>query len=97
MRWLLFIHRLAFVCNVFFVLAVSLQLGRLFRNPDAEAIVLILGFFMAGVLNPFANLSVLFLFFTQREKISGLPKWLLIVNFVFFVLQLIYFFQLHAQ
>lgn len=97
MRRLLFLLRLALVCNVFFAVAVTLQLTRWFRNQDAEATVLIIGFFMAGIINPLANLCCLFLFFKDREKFRQLPKGWLIINFIFFVAQLIYFFQLHAQ
>jgi hypothetical protein len=96
MRWLLFLSRLAFICNVFFLLAVSLQLTRWFHNQDAEALVIIIGYFLVALINPLANICSLFLFVNNKTKLSVVPRWLLISNFVFLILQLIYLINLNG-
>jgi len=96
MRWLLFLSRLAFICNVFFLLAVSLQLMRWFQNQDVEAYVIIIGYFMVGLINPLANFSCLFLFLNNRARLKVVPTWLLLANFVFFILQIIYLIYLNG-
>ncbi|HEU4902856.1 MAG TPA: hypothetical protein VFT06_08690 [Flavisolibacter sp.] len=96
MRWLLFLSRLAFICNVFFLLAVSLQLTRWFHNQDAEALVIIIGYFLVALINPLANICSLFLFFNNKTKLFVVPRWLLISNFVFLILQLIYLINLNG-
>jgi hypothetical protein len=96
MRWLLFLSRLAFLCNVFFLLAVSLQLTRWFQNQDAEAFVIIIGYFMVAFINPIANFCSLFVFFNRRSALRVVPQWLLVSNFVFFILQIIYLFYLNG-
>ena len=96
MRWLLFLSRLAFICNVFFVLAVSLQLTRWFQNEDAEATIIIIGYFMAAIINPVANISCLFLLVYRKSSLDIVPRWLLLSNFVFLILQLIYLLYLNG-
>jgi hypothetical protein len=96
MRWLLFLSRLAFICNVFFLLAVSLQLTRWFQNQDAEALVIIIGYFMVAIINPLANFCCLFLFLNNRQQVSVVPRWLLVANFVFFVVQILYIINLNG-
>ena len=97
MRWLLFLSRLAFICNVVFLVAVSLQLVKWFQNRDAEALVITIGYFMAILLNPAANLCCLLLFFINMQKLSIVPLWLRIANFIFLLLQLYYLYHLNAK
>jgi hypothetical protein len=60
------------------------------RNGDLQATIFVIGFLMAAVLNPIANLWAIFLFFTNRNKLQAVPKWLLLSNAAFLVAQLIY-------
>ena len=97
MRWLLFLSRLAFLCNCFFLLAVSLQFGRWFQNQDAEATTIIIGYFMSVLLNPAAILCYLILFFRNRQPLLAIPRWLMLANGLFLLLQIFYIFHLNAQ
>ena len=97
MRWLLFLSRLAFICNVFFLLAVSLQLFRWFQNQDAEATVIILGYVMVLFFNPVANLCYLFLFFRSPAKLQAVPKWVMVANALFLLFQILYIIFLHDR
>ncbi len=97
MRWLLFLSRLAFICNVFFALAVSLQLGRWFQNMDAEATIIIIGYFMVALINPAANLCYFVLLGINRSKLLIVPIWLLIANFIFLLLQIFYILHLNGK
>lgn len=97
MRWLLFLSRLAFICNCFFLLAVSLQLTRWFQNQDAEATTIIIGYFMSVLLNPAAIICYLILFIRNKPKLAFIPTWLIIANTLFLFLQIFYIFHLNAQ
>lgn len=97
MRWLLFLSRVAFVCNCFFLVALSLQFGRWFKNEDAESLVIILGYFMSVPLNAVAVVCYLLFSVRHRHKLSAVPRWLRIANCVFLVLQLFYIRHLNAQ
>lgn len=96
MRRLLFLSRLAFICNVFFLLAVSLQLTRWFQNQDAEALVIIIGYFLVALINPIANFCYFYLLLGNRERLQVVPSWLSVSNFVFFILQIIYLLYLNG-
>ncbi len=97
MRWLLILSRLAFICNAFFLLAVSLQVLQWFRNEDAEATIIILGYVMVAVLNPLANLCYLFLLVLYPIKLHNIPRWLLFSNVVFLLLQITYIIYLNDR
>ena len=97
MRWLLFLSRLAFICNCFFLLALSLQFGRWFQNQDAEATTIIIGYFMAILLNPAAVVCYLILFFRNKTLLQIVPRWIMIANILFLFLQAYYVFHLNAQ
>ncbi|MDQ6609326.1 MAG: hypothetical protein M3Y85_05855 [Bacteroidota bacterium] len=97
MRWVLFLSRVAFICNAFFMVAVSLQLMKWFQNQDAEATTIIIGYFMAALLNPAANLCCLILLAGNRKKLAIIPLWLMVANALFLLLQIFYIFHLNGK
>lgn len=97
MRWLSFLSRLAFVCNVFFLVALSLQFGKWFHNEDIESTVLIIGYFMAMLLNPAAVVCYLLFFLFRRSKPHLIPKWLVIANALFLAFQIFYILHLNGR
>jgi hypothetical protein len=97
MRWLLFLSRLALVCNCFFLLALSLQFGRWFQNEDAESTIIIIGYFMSALLNPAALLCYAVLYFRNRAKLRPIPFWLMAVNTIFLVFQVFYILHLNGK
>ena len=96
MRWLLFLSRLSFICNVFFLIALSLQVGRWFQHEVTESTVIIVGYLMVMLLNPVTNLCYLVLLIGSRSKLSIVPFWLLISNFLFLILQIFYILYLNG-
>jgi hypothetical protein len=95
MRWLLFLSRLAFVCNVFFLLAFSLQLGNWLTNPDITAIIAIIGYVMVVLFNPLVNLCYLVLFLVRKKFWAVVPLWLVTANILFLVMQIFYILYLN--
>lgn len=89
MRRLLFLSRVALICNVFFLLAVSLQLANWLQNIDLVALIVMLGYLMVAIVNPLVNLLILLLLLIRR-RLPLIPTWLIIVNFLFLVLQILY-------
>lgn len=97
MRWLLFLSRLAFICNSLFLVAVSLQFSRWFKDQQLEATLIITGYFMAMLLNPAAILCYGLLALNNRPKLSLIPRWLIVANCIFLLLQIFYLFYLNEQ
>jgi hypothetical protein len=88
MRWLLFLSRVAFICNLFFLLAISLQMSNWLQQQDMVATIVLVGYFMVAIFNPLVIL--LYLVAAVRRRLSSVPAWLVIANFIFLFLQLAY-------
>lgn len=91
MKLLRFLSRIAFICNLFFLLTVMMHWSTLFQNEAVVAVIIILGYFLAVfVFNPLVTILYSILLLRRRNLFAIVPKWLVITNFVFLLLQLIY-------
>jgi hypothetical protein len=91
MQTIKFLSRVAFICNICFLLTLVLIW---INHPPEGAIVsliIILGYFLAFLFNGMANLCYGFLLIIRRFRLREIPFWLIIVNFLFLILQLILF------
>jgi hypothetical protein len=95
MRWLLFFSRVAFICNLFFVVAFTLQMSNWIKNHDLAELVIIIGYALAFLCNPFVNLSYLFVRIFRKTGLKPIPQWLITSNILFLLIQLLYFFYLN--
>ena len=89
MRFVLFLSRIAFVCNLFFLAAVLLRMLPAANNGITVSTAVIVGYFLVALFNPLVNLIYLVLLIRKKLFIS-LPRWLVIANFIFLLLQLQY-------
>jgi hypothetical protein len=89
MQLLGFLSRLAFICNICFLLAATILL--LGHPPEGEIIslIIILGYSMAIVVNGIVNIGYGFSLLTHKSLSHFIPLWLIIANFLFFITQLI--------
>jgi len=87
---LLFLSRIAFICNVFFVLAFTLHLSNWIRNEDITSSILILGYLLGFILNPIVNIVYLLLALFRRKFIPAVPAWLVMGNVMFLLIQIFY-------
>lgn len=91
MRWLLFLSRVAFICNVFFLLTFSLHFHQWISDESLVSTIIVLGYFLAVFLfTPVVNLCYLALYISGRNPVRHVPQWLIVSNMLFLVLQLIY-------
>jgi len=90
MRWLLFLSKLAFICNLLFIPAFILQIKNFTGDPDLSAYIIIIGFVFAILFNPVTNLCYLILFFTNKKMLSIVPAWLIVINILFLFFQIIF-------
>ena len=97
MRWLLFLSRLAFICNVFFLLAFSLQISNWVKDQDLTSYFVIIGYVMGFVLNPLTNLCYFFMGIIARKKLSIVPAWLITANILFLVIDAFYLLYLNHK
>jgi hypothetical protein len=88
MRLLSLLSRVAFICNICFLLASFIQW---LPNPPEGALVsmiILLGYVLAILVNTIVNVGVIILLLSRRLRSGQPPRWLLIVNFIFFAIQL---------
>jgi len=97
MRWILVLSRLAFVCNIFFLLAFSLQLTNWVGDEQLTSTIIIIGFVMSFLLNPVTNFVYLFFLIVSRTKLKIVPAWLIVANALFLVIDAFYLLHLNQR
>lgn len=86
---LLFFCRVAFICNICFVLAWFMQYLPGSEQGHISATILVLGIGVAVLVNIVVLLSFLLMWLRKKSWPEGFPRWLIIANFLFLLLQLI--------
>lgn len=81
-----FFCRVAFICNICFVLAWFMQY---IPDPDGHisATILILGIGIAVMLNLLVLTIFLMVWAQKKRWPEGFPRWLIITNFLFLIVQ----------
>ena len=94
MQSLIFFSRVAFICNVCFVLVWVMRFYPMLKEGQTSqllSVVLILGILIAFLLNILVNGFILALIMRRKGVWKQLPKWLIITNFLFLFPQIILF------
>jgi hypothetical protein len=89
MKLLRLLTKVAFICNICFLLASFVQW--LPNPPEGEmvSVIIILGYVLAILVNLLVNCWLLILLVAGNLKKALVPTWLLIINFLFFIVQLL--------
>jgi len=90
MRWLLFLSRVAFICNLAFLASFVLRVTSWLHNQDVAAFIIISGWVLSVIFNPAVNIIYLFVFWVKRKSLSVVPAWLIVMNILFLMLQLVF-------
>jgi len=97
MRWLLKLSRLAFICNLFFLLAFSIQITNWVREEEITSTIVVIGYVMGFLLNPVTNICYLFTAVIARKKLSIVPAWLIVANVLFLVIDAFYILYINSN
>ncbi|ANE50047.1 hypothetical protein [Flavisolibacter tropicus] len=92
MRWLLFLSRVAFICNLFSVLTLLILWKNIIQLQALVGTIGIMGYVLAIVFNPLVNLLYALFFLFKRSALAVIPGWLMVANFLFLLLQALYIF-----
>jgi hypothetical protein len=95
MKWLSFLSRLAFICNIFFLLAFSLMISRYITNETVVSTILIIGYFLVILFSPLVNLCYLVLFLLRKKFWHFIPSWLITANVMFLLMEIFYILYLN--
>jgi len=97
MRWLLFLSRVAFICNILFLVSFSLRIYDWLGIEEIVSTIVIIGWVLAIIFNPVVNLCYLVIFWLKRQSLSIIPTWLMVMNILFLILQLIFLLLLNIE
>lgn len=95
LKWLLILSRVAFICNICFLIAFSIQMTDWIRNEDISSMIALIGYVMGFILNPFLVVCYFLFFIIARKKLKIVPSWLLTANILFLVIQILYILYLN--
>ena len=100
MRLLRTLARVAFICNICFLLTIAQRylpalpedhfITKL-REGDVGSTILVLAFGVGAIVNILLNLVLLILAIIGRLRRTGIPVWLLVANFLIFIFQVYIF------
>jgi hypothetical protein len=85
------VSRVAFICNICFVLAIILQRTGTHWEGEIVSLIIIMGYVLAVILNVVAALWYLWMRVFGKSSGDRVPHWLILVNFLFLIIQLIVF------
>ena len=74
-----------------------IQLTRMNPNKELEITYIFIWFFLLLLFNPVVNVCYAVLYFSNKAKLTIVPLWLRIANFIFLLLLIFYIFRLNAQ
>jgi hypothetical protein len=100
MRWLKFLSRLAFICGIFFLLALSLLVKNWIKDDNMVSTIITIGYFMGMIIVPFTLLCYLVLWIAGKKPATIVPRWLIIGNMLsllFLLAYIVYVNQHYAQ
>ena len=90
-RWLGFLSKVAFICNLFFGAAVVWHFYSYLQNPEVISTVIILGYLMGFfILNPLVTICYFLLLLRRKNITESVPAWLVIANFIFLVIEVLF-------
>lgn len=91
MRRLLFLSRVAFICNLAFLLSVLLQWKPVVLNEGLVSTIIVTGYFLAPFLfSPVVNLAYAVILLQKKVLTSFVPKWLVLLNVGFLLVQILF-------
>lgn len=91
MRLVAFLSKLALVCNLFFLLTVAIHFYDFMGDNSMASIVIIIGYALAVfIFTPLINIIYIALLALRKKLFDVVPKWLVLTNFFFLILQIIY-------
>jgi hypothetical protein len=91
MRWLSLLSRVAFICNLAFLLSVLMQWKPFVSNQALLSTIVVTGYILGPlVFSPVVNILYAVLLYKKRPLHALVPLWLVWVNFIFLIVQLLF-------
>ena len=95
MAWLRFLSKLAFICGVFFLLALSLLIKPWMEDESLVSTIITIGYFIGLIVVPVTILCYLVFSVVKRSVFKSIPAWLIIANVIFLLVLAVYILYLN--
>lgn len=89
MTKVLFLSRVALLCNACFLVTFLLHFVPAIQNGIITSTIVILGNIVSIVMNVLIHLIYLLLRLIGKSVLAAVPVWILVVNFLFLIFQVI--------
>ncbi|MBA4140763.1 MAG: hypothetical protein H0X70_09725 [Segetibacter sp.] len=89
MRWLLFLSRVALICNLFFIACIFFRYKDVMGDQSLRGFVVVVGWLLAPIITVIANVLFITLFILKKKPQATMPGWLLVFNIIMQIVQLI--------
>ncbi len=89
MRWLLFLARVAFICNLFFIACLFFRYKDVIGDQSLRGFIVVVGWLLAPIITVIANVLFITLFILKKNPQAAIPRWLLVFNIIMQIAQLI--------
>jgi hypothetical protein len=89
MRWLLFLARVAFICNLFFIACVYFRYSGTIVNQSLQSFIVVVGWLLAPIITVITNVTLFTLVLLKKNPQAAIPPWLIVFNLIMQVIQLI--------
>jgi hypothetical protein len=86
---LLFFSRVAFLCNICFLITFLMRYVPALKEGLFVSTIIVIGLVMSIVINLIINLFYLLVAVADKPISHYVPTWLIVINFLFFVFQVI--------
>jgi len=96
-RWLLFLSKLAFICNLVFLVSFVFRITNWLSNHDIKAYIIIIGWVLSVIFNPIVVFIYLLFFWIKRKSLTIVPVWLIVMNILFLFLQLVFLLVMNVE
>ena len=93
MLTLRFFSRVAFICNICFLLTLIITRVEIPSASEIFSSIIVIGVLLATVINCLVNFTYCILLVLRKPFQKFIPIWLIIANFLFLIPQLIVFFK----
>jgi len=87
----------AFICNLFFLVSFSLRIYEWLKIEEIVSTIVIIGWVLAVIFNPLVNVCYLIVFWIKKQSLSIVPSWLIVINILFLILQMIFLLLLNTE
>ena len=89
MSKLSFFSRVAFLCNICFLVTFIIRYVPALKEGIFVSTIIVIGLVMSIVINIIVNLLYLLIIVADKPIRQYVPLWIVVINFLFFVLQVI--------